>query len=223
MGLMSCAACGYTVNDQAVACPGCGANPRTGVVPERAPAQAVVQNEKLARHVLALERERQKAHPQPFAFVHSFTPWPARLVATWIDMVLLFLPVWALVLLIPSTSVEAIAPSYLILLLGYFTFMEAIVGRTVGKMVFGSYVLRFDGGRIGLGRSIVRNLFKMLGLGGSPFTLLCIVSNKNRQRFGDACAGTIVVQDTPRQVQQSRARLRQATVSAPAGSDTTTK
>jgi hypothetical protein len=35
MGVISCAGCSDTVNDQAVACPNCGANPRTGVVPDR--------------------------------------------------------------------------------------------------------------------------------------------------------------------------------------------
>jgi uncharacterized RDD family membrane protein YckC len=209
---MGCQACGYTVSDQAIKCPACGADPRTGLVPER---------------VLALERERQKAHPQSFAFVHSFTPWTVRLGATWIDMIVVLVP-WGIFVLMLIASIgetkasQVIGYIYFLFLFAYFVLIEGIVGRTVGKMLAGAYVLRFDGERIGLGRSLVRNLFKMPGLGMSPFTLYCIVSNKNHQRLGDGWAGTIVVQDTPKQVQQRLAELKQETVSAPAGPDTTT-
>ena len=45
----------------------------------------------------------------------------------------------------------------------------------------------------------MRNFFKMLAIGGSLITLLCIVLSKHHQRIGDMVAGTVVVKHQPEQ------------------------
>jgi uncharacterized RDD family membrane protein YckC len=57
-------------------------------------------------------------------------------------------------------------------------------------------VLRTDEQPIGIGRSLIRNAFKMISVFAfSLVTFLCILFSKRSQRIGDMAAGTIVVKD----------------------------
>ena len=188
MGLIPCANCGQMANSEA-GCQNCGANPQTGVVPEA---------------VLALDaRAKALAFGARAEPVGSYTPWWARLLATWIDIFLVFLATMVISLVLAASMAEteasnAISWVFWCGLFAYFVVMEATIGKTLGKMVFGAHVLKLDGERIGLGRSLVRNFFKMLAIGGSLITLLCIVLSKHHQRIGDMVAGTVVVKNGPR-------------------------
>jgi uncharacterized RDD family membrane protein YckC len=72
----------------------------------------------------------------------------------------------------------------------YLTLAEALVGSTVGKGLFGLGVGRFDGGRLGLGRAIVRNVLLPLDLALIGFLVAAVT--KRRCRIGDLVAGSVV-------------------------------
>jgi uncharacterized RDD family membrane protein YckC len=77
---------------------------------------------------------------------------------------------------------------------GYFVMMEATLGATLGKLLLGLRVRTRDGGRVGWGASLVRNVLRpidlaFLGLVGA----VLIGLSPWRQRLGDRVAGTVVV------------------------------
>ena len=76
-------------------------------------------------------------------------------------------------------------------LIVYLCVAQAYVGTTLGKALFGLRVQRLEGGRVGIVRSVARNLFL-------PFDLLLIglvlaVITPQHRRIGDFVAGTEVV------------------------------
>jgi uncharacterized RDD family membrane protein YckC len=72
----------------------------------------------------------------------------------------------------------------------YFVIAEGLFGATLGKGLVGLGVVRTDGRRIGMGRSLVRNLIKPLDLCAIGFALATVTSS--RQRLGDFVSGTRV-------------------------------
>jgi uncharacterized RDD family membrane protein YckC len=75
--------------------------------------------------------------------------------------------------------------------------MEAYVGWTVGKRIIGMRVVDESGGKIGLSRSIIRNLLRFVD-GLPAFSILGIVliaTSPRDQRFGDRIAKTYVVKN----------------------------
>lgn len=152
---------------------------------------------------------------------YAFASWWARLLATWIDIFLIYLCAVVLALVLSESKAgPVVGVAFWLGLFVYFVVMEATIGKTVGKMVFGAQVLDLGEKRIGWGRSIVRNLFKMLMLGGSLITLLCIICSKRSQRIGDMVAGTIVVKDVTKQVPELSQEAGPATVIATFGPTT---
>jgi uncharacterized RDD family membrane protein YckC len=79
--------------------------------------------------------------------------------------------------------------------LAYFVVSEAVLGATIGKLLTKLRVVReVDGGPIGWGAAVIRNLFRIVD--GFAFYLvgfitICVTSK--HQRLGDIVAGTIVV------------------------------
>jgi uncharacterized RDD family membrane protein YckC len=67
-------------------------------------------------------------------------------------------------------------------------------GRTPGKRFLGIRVVRADGGPVGLGGSLVRNVLRALELplAYAP-AILAVALSAHRQRLGDLVAGTLVV------------------------------
>ena len=84
---------------------------------------------------------------------------------------------------------------FLLVIFAYFILMEACVGYTVGKRILGMRVVDGTGNKIGLARSIVRNLLRLVD--GLPtlniLGIILIVSSPRGQRFGDRVAKTFVV------------------------------
>lgn len=76
-------------------------------------------------------------------------------------------------------------------------------GRTPGKRALGIRVVRSDGGPVGLGESLARNLLRAVEvpLGYAP-GVLAIALGPRRQRLGDLVGGTLVVRE--RRVDLSR-------------------
>jgi len=67
---------------------------------------------------------------------------------------------------------------------------EALVGTTLGKIIFALHVRRRDGSHVGLGGVLVRTLLYPIDL---PFVGLVVAAlTSRRQRLGDLAAGTVV-------------------------------
>lgn len=81
--------------------------------------------------------------------------------------------------------------------LGYYLVFEAAFCATPGKYVTGLAVRDFNGGRCSLRQTLVRTAFRVievnpLVLGGLP-AAVSIFASRDKQRFGDKIAGTVVV------------------------------
>ena len=90
---------------------------------------------------------------------------------------------------------DPICGVFLSVIFAYLIVMEAYVGWTVGKRLLGMKVVDSSGNRIGLGKSIIRNLLRMVD-GLPAFNILgviLIISSEKGQRFGDRVAKTYVV------------------------------
>jgi len=85
---------------------------------------------------------------------------------------------------------------FLFIIFGYFIGMEAYVGWTVGKKVMGMRVVDGTGNKIGLSKSAVRNLLRMID--GLPtlniLGVILIALSPKGQRFGDRVVKTFVVE-----------------------------
>jgi uncharacterized RDD family membrane protein YckC len=80
----------------------------------------------------------------------------------------------------PAAVTEAMLPVLLLALpifLAYFTVLEGLWGRTLGKAAMGVRVARLDGGRVTLYESFVRNLLRLLWGPNLPSVALLIVGN----------------------------------------------
>ena len=84
---------------------------------------------------------------------------------------------------------------FLFIIFAYLILMEAYIGWTIGKKILGMRVVDENGGKIGLSKSIIRNLLRLVD--GLPvFNILGIIliaSSPKEQRFGDRIAKTYVV------------------------------
>ena len=149
----------------------------------------------------------QPARTKPFSLPETLRPsFPLkRLVAAFIDL----MPCSMLGLLIAGQPEiqptvdnfrqymhSAPAIYYFLISLGafvvYCTVMEAVLGATVGKMIFRMRVVGDEGRRPTVREVALRNLFKVADLLFPPF-LVVMVFTRYRQRMGDRIAWTAVV------------------------------
>ena len=83
---------------------------------------------------------------------------------------------------------------FLFVIFAYFILMEAYVGWTVGKRILGMRVVDGTGNKIGLLKSIIRNLLRLVD--GLPtlniLGIILIACSPRGQRFGDRVAKTFV-------------------------------
>jgi len=81
--------------------------------------------------------------------------------------------------------------------LSYYFLLESITSRTIGKLVTGLKVMDFDGERCSLKQTVIRTFFRLVEV--NPFLLgplpaaIRIIWSRNKQRFGDKVARTVVV------------------------------
>lgn len=90
---------------------------------------------------------------------------------------------------------DPICGVFLFVIFSYFILMEAFVGWTVGKRILKMRVRDDSGNRIGLKKSIIRNLLRLVD-GLPAFNILGIVlitHSEKGQRLGDRVAKTYVV------------------------------
>jgi uncharacterized RDD family membrane protein YckC len=82
-----------------------------------------------------------------------------------------------------------------ILWLLYYWLFEGMFGATLGKLVMNVRVRLVDGGNIGLRKSLIRNLLRIIdAIAVYLVGFLVALLSRKRQRLGDHVAGTIVVQ-----------------------------
>jgi len=76
--------------------------------------------------------------------------------------------------------------------------MEAYVGWTIGKKILGMRVVDSVGNKIGLSKSVIRNLLRFVD--GLPvfniFGIILIALSARGQRFGDRVAKTYVIRQS---------------------------
>lgn len=86
---------------------------------------------------------------------------------------------------------------FLFIIFAYLILMEAYAGWTIGKRVLGMRVVDKNGNRIGLSKSVLRNLLRLID--GLPalniLGITLIVKSSKGQRFGDRIAKTYVVRE----------------------------
>ena len=83
---------------------------------------------------------------------------------------------------------------FLFIIFAYLILMEAYVGWTVGKRIMGMRTVNGSGNKIGLSKSVIRNLLRLVD-GLPAFNILgniLIARSPTGQRFGDRVAGTYV-------------------------------
>jgi uncharacterized RDD family membrane protein YckC len=77
----------------------------------------------------------------------------------------------------------------------YLWFGEGLFGTTLGKAIMRLRVRNVAGSSPGLGKSLLRNLFRVIdGIGVYLVGLIFALTSRTRQRLGDRVAGTVVVQ-----------------------------
>ena len=87
---------------------------------------------------------------------------------------------------------------FLFIIFAYMILMEAYTGWTVGKKILGMKVVDGVGNKIGLSKSAVRNLLRLVD-GLPAFNILGIVliaRSPKGQRLGDRVAKTYVIRNT---------------------------
>lgn len=95
---------------------------------------------------------------------------------------------------IASSSALSVLIWGTIIFIAHTSIVEAITGRSIGKIITHLYVIRVDGKRPGVLALVVRNVLRIVDL-VLWFTLILMVYLPLRQRIGDLAAGTIVVAD----------------------------
>ncbi len=87
---------------------------------------------------------------------------------------------------------------FLFIIFVYLILMEAYVGWTVGKRIMGMKVVDDTGNKVGISKSLIRNLLRFVD--GLPafniFGIILIAYSPRSQRFGDRIAKTYVVRST---------------------------
>lgn len=84
---------------------------------------------------------------------------------------------------------------FLVIMGLYMVLLEGYLGATLGKWVLGLRVVRAEGGKPGLWKSLVRNLLRCVDSLPTLNILgvILILRSPERARFGDRAAGTRVI------------------------------
>ena len=130
----------------------------------------------------------------------SYAGLGLRAVAAIVDGIILFVILWVVALVTGNTTDGGFSmqgtPAFLgfILWFVYYVAMEGTSGATVGKMLVGIRVTTPDGGQIGWGAAVIRNLLRIIdGLFVYLVGAILVMTSSTKQRLGDRVAGTVVV------------------------------
>lgn len=122
-----------------------------------------------------------------------------RGVGFWIDIFVLAALVYGPVFALRKTLVGA-EPAVWIgvgLALLYFPVTEGRWGRSLGKLITGTVVVRADGRMPGYGWTVVRTLLRLIEanpfLFGALPAVVVLLATRDRRRLGDMASGTFVI------------------------------
>jgi uncharacterized RDD family membrane protein YckC len=93
---------------------------------------------------------------------------------------------------------------------GYPVLCELLLrGRSVGRLVMGTRVVRDDGGPVHLRQSLIRAVMAMLEIWSTTgaVALICSVIDRRSRRVGDLLAGTMVIQERMAALEPSRVEV----------------
>ncbi|MFC7376316.1 RDD family protein [Brachybacterium sp. GCM10030267] len=93
---------------------------------------------------------------------------------------------------------------------GYPVLCELLLqGRSVGRLVMGTRVVRDDGGPVHVRQSLLRAVMAMLEIWSTAgsLALTCSVIDRRSRRVGDLLAGTMVIQERMRDLEASRVQV----------------
>ena len=133
--------------------------------------------------------------------------WILRIIAFVIDSIIILIPtyiIWfAITLAVVFTGFFLVYGFWLIyfLLFGiievlYFSVLDVAWGATIGKRIMGLKVQTTDGGKVPMGKALIRNITKIYPLFVFLDWLVALVTpgKDRRQKYTDRIAGTTVVQ-----------------------------
>ena len=85
--------------------------------------------------------------------------------------------------------------AFLVAIFIYFVVCEGVFGATFGKAVLALRVVLPDGGKVGVGRAVVRNLMRAIDAlpAFNILGVVLIVTSPEKTRAGDRVAGTRVI------------------------------
>lgn len=93
---------------------------------------------------------------------------------------------------------------------GYPVLCELLLrGRSVGRLVMGTRVVRDDGGPVHVRQSLLRAVMAMLEIWSTAgaVALTCSVIDRRSRRVGDLLAGTMVIQERMRSLEPDRVEV----------------
>lgn len=138
-------------------------------------------------------------------------PFPLRMLSAAIDgLIQLGITIVGTVVLVAVTVRSDLDDGYaaagvlvmtLLAYIGYPVLCELLLrGRSVGRLIMGTRVVRGDGGPVQLRQSLMRAVMGMLELWGTAgaLALTCAVIDTRGRRIGDLLAGTFVLQERMR-------------------------
>lgn len=105
---------------------------------------------------------------------------------------------------------------------GYPVLCEMLLrGRSVGRLVMGTRVVREDGGPVHVRQSVLRAVMAMFEIWGTAgaVALTCSVLDRKSRRIGDLLAGTVVIQERMSAPRSQRIELPQELRPWAAGAD----
>ncbi len=124
------------------------------------------------------------------------TTLPRHMAAT-VDSVLAIILSVFIAKLLPEEWTVAQIVTIPIVYLAYFFVLESLFSATVGKFMSGLVVRSFDGSPCTVSQTGIRTLFRLIEVNpmflGSAPAMIRIICTRDKQRFGDQVAGTIVV------------------------------
>lgn len=134
---------------------------------------------------------------------------PSRLLASSIDLVIIFVVGYVLLLVVGATLQNVLDTAllsavllviFLAAILGYAVAMQVFNGgRTIGKLAIGLRVVRDDGGPVAFRQAFTRELVGLVVEKPGPLffapAVICSLLREDGKRIGDLAAGTLVISD----------------------------
>jgi uncharacterized RDD family membrane protein YckC len=217
---MFCSVCGHSNADGSMSCSKCG-SPLAMVA---APAGSGQVGSAAAPATAAAT---QGANPPALAAGAALAGIGDRAIATLLDIVVAASPfavigMWAAVrwggvtpngFEVKGTAAGVALGAVAILAFLYFWLMEGALGATLGKFILNLRVRRLDGSGMGLSKSLVRNLSRVVDAIGVYLVGFLIANfSVRKQRLGDHLAGTVVVQGDSGKVTRAIAAVAWAAI-----------